>query len=92
MKVEVECRTLQEATEAATAGAHVVMFDNFTPQVKFCFNILLILNILPVNDYNGLCIVRLPIAKVMHSTPHHHLNGLYTRVDPRESLHEHRRS
>ncbi|KAJ8042786.1 Nicotinate-nucleotide pyrophosphorylase [carboxylating] [Holothuria leucospilota] len=28
-KVEVECRSLQEATEAASAGADVIMLDNF---------------------------------------------------------------
>lgn len=30
-KIEVECRTLEEAMEAGRAGAHVVMLDNFTP-------------------------------------------------------------
>ncbi|QDS71453.1 hypothetical protein FKW77_003796 [Venturia effusa] len=32
IKVEVECQSLSEATEAATAGADVVMLDNFTPE------------------------------------------------------------
>jgi nicotinate-nucleotide pyrophosphorylase (carboxylating) len=32
IKVEVECQTVQEANEAAQAGADVVMLDNFTPQ------------------------------------------------------------
>ena len=30
-KIEVECRSLQDALEAAKAGAEVVMLDNFTP-------------------------------------------------------------
>jgi nicotinate-nucleotide pyrophosphorylase (carboxylating) len=30
-KVEVECRSLDDAFAAASAGAHVVMLDNFTP-------------------------------------------------------------
>ena len=32
-KVEVECRSVEEADEAATAGADIVMLDNFKPQV-----------------------------------------------------------
>ncbi|XP_006813518.1 nicotinate-nucleotide pyrophosphorylase [carboxylating]-like [Saccoglossus kowalevskii] len=31
-KIEVECRSVSEATEAATAGCDIVMLDNFTPQ------------------------------------------------------------
>uniref|UniRef100_A0A0B7AGJ4 Nicotinate-nucleotide pyrophosphorylase [carboxylating] n=1 Tax=Arion vulgaris TaxID=1028688 RepID=A0A0B7AGJ4_9EUPU len=31
-KIEVECRSLIEATEAAGAGADIVMLDNFSPQ------------------------------------------------------------
>jgi nicotinate-nucleotide pyrophosphorylase (carboxylating) len=31
VKVEVECQTLEEANEAASAGADVVMLDNFEP-------------------------------------------------------------
>jgi nicotinate-nucleotide pyrophosphorylase (carboxylating) len=31
-KIEVECQSLQEAIQAATAGADIVMLDNFTPQ------------------------------------------------------------
>ena len=30
-KIEVECQTLQEAVEAAAAGADIVMLDNFEP-------------------------------------------------------------
>jgi nicotinate-nucleotide pyrophosphorylase (carboxylating) len=30
MKIEVECQTLEEALEAASAGADIVMLDNFT--------------------------------------------------------------
>ncbi|KAI9895161.1 hypothetical protein PsorP6_018409 [Peronosclerospora sorghi] len=32
MKIEVECRRLEEAQEAATAGADIVMLDNFEPE------------------------------------------------------------
>ncbi|XP_049577633.1 nicotinate-nucleotide pyrophosphorylase [carboxylating]-like [Syngnathus scovelli] len=32
-KIEVECRSTEEAMEAATAGADIVMLDNFHPQV-----------------------------------------------------------
>ncbi|GAM83251.1 hypothetical protein ANO11243_012370 [Dothideomycetidae sp. 11243] len=32
VKVEVECRSLEEAEEAVDAGADVVMLDNFTPE------------------------------------------------------------
>jgi len=32
IKVEVECQSLEEADEAAAAGADVVMLDNFTPE------------------------------------------------------------
>ncbi|XP_038059951.1 nicotinate-nucleotide pyrophosphorylase [carboxylating]-like isoform X3 [Patiria miniata] len=31
-KIEVECRSVPEATEAALAGAEIVMLDNFEPQ------------------------------------------------------------
>ncbi|XP_071093330.1 nicotinate-nucleotide pyrophosphorylase [carboxylating]-like [Haliotis cracherodii] len=31
-KIEVECRSLEEAREAARAGCHVVMLDNFSPK------------------------------------------------------------
>lgn len=31
-KIEVECRSLEEAREAAAAGADIVMLDNFQPQ------------------------------------------------------------
>ena len=30
-KIEVECRSLEEAYEAAEAGAHIIMLDNYTP-------------------------------------------------------------
>lgn len=30
-KIEVECQSLEEAIEAAEAGAHIVMLDNFEP-------------------------------------------------------------
>ncbi|RLN46142.1 hypothetical protein BBJ29_001923 [Phytophthora kernoviae] len=33
MKIEVECRRLEEAQEAATAGADIVMLDNFEPEL-----------------------------------------------------------
>lgn len=32
-KIEVECRSLEEAVEAAEAGAEIVMLDNFDPKV-----------------------------------------------------------
>jgi len=31
-KIEVECQSLEEAVEAATAGADIVMLDNFEPE------------------------------------------------------------
>ena len=31
IKIEVECRTIQEASEAAESGAEIVMLDNFEP-------------------------------------------------------------
>jgi nicotinate-nucleotide pyrophosphorylase (carboxylating) len=31
LKIEVECRSLEEAQEAIAAGADVVMLDNFKP-------------------------------------------------------------
>ena len=34
-KIEVECRSVTEALEAAGAGADVVMLDNFEPQVRY---------------------------------------------------------
>lgn len=33
-KIEVECRSTEEAREAAGAGADIVMLDNFQPQVE----------------------------------------------------------
>lgn len=38
-KVEVECRSMEDATEAANAGADIVMLDNFEAEVNF--NLLL---------------------------------------------------
>jgi nicotinate-nucleotide pyrophosphorylase (carboxylating) len=29
---QVECQNEEEAVEAATAGAHIVMLDNFSPE------------------------------------------------------------
>lgn len=34
LKVEVECSSLQEAVEAAEAGADLVLLDNFRPEVR----------------------------------------------------------
>lgn len=34
LKVEVECSSLQEALEAAEAGADLVLLDNFRPEVS----------------------------------------------------------
>lgn len=40
-KIEVECRTVQEAREAAESGAEVVMLDNFKPeQVRAAVQVL----------------------------------------------------
>ena len=33
-KIEVECRSLEEAVEAVEAGSDVIMLDNFSPEVK----------------------------------------------------------
>lgn len=33
-KIEVECRSLEEAREAAGAEADIIMLDNFQPQVQ----------------------------------------------------------
>ena len=33
-KIEVECRSTEDATDAAAAGAEVVMLDNFSPEVS----------------------------------------------------------
>lgn len=33
LKLEVECRSLEEALEAAEAGSDIVMLDNFSPEV-----------------------------------------------------------
>lgn len=35
LKVEVECSSLEEAAEAAQAGADLVMLDNFKPEVRW---------------------------------------------------------
>ncbi|XP_018431095.1 PREDICTED: nicotinate-nucleotide pyrophosphorylase [carboxylating], partial [Nanorana parkeri] len=32
LKVEVECRSVDEALEAAESGADIIMLDNFTPE------------------------------------------------------------
>ena len=34
-KIEVECRSVTEALEAAGAGADVVMLDNFEARVRY---------------------------------------------------------
>ena len=34
MKIEVECRNMEEATEAASAGCDIVLLDNLTAEVK----------------------------------------------------------
>ena len=33
-KIEVECGSSEEGTEAAAAGADIVMLDNFNPEVR----------------------------------------------------------
>ena len=41
MKIEVECRSVEDAREAANAGSDVIMLDNFTPAVIGClYNII----------------------------------------------------
>lgn len=37
LKVEVECQSLDDGLEAAEAGADVVMFDNFQPEVTIWY-------------------------------------------------------
>ena len=44
-KIEVECRNTDEACQAASAGADVVMLDNFEPQVNALANVILYFNI-----------------------------------------------
>lgn len=39
-KIEVECRSLDEAREAATAGSDVIMLDNFSPEVPSSHSVL----------------------------------------------------
>ena len=34
IKIEVECRSVDEACQAAKAGADIVMLDNFEPEVS----------------------------------------------------------
>ena len=60
-KIEVECRSLNEATEAAAAGADVVMLDNFNPEV--C------LNILPkwVSQHFGYSVSPIPYSPIPYS-------------------------
>lgn len=42
MKIEVECRSYEEAYNAAVSGADVVMLDNFEPEVSsISYNILI---------------------------------------------------
>lgn len=38
-KIEVECRSLEEAVEASEAGAEIVMLDNFDPKVLTLYNV-----------------------------------------------------
>ena len=33
-KIEVECQSLEDAIEASEAGCDIVMFDNFSPEVR----------------------------------------------------------
>ena len=33
-KIEVECRSVKDAIEAAEAGSDIIMLDNFTPEVR----------------------------------------------------------
>ena len=33
-KIEVECRSVKDAIEAAEAGSDIIMLDNFSPEVR----------------------------------------------------------
>ena len=33
-KIEVECRSVKDAIEAAEAGSDIIMLDNFAPEVR----------------------------------------------------------
>lgn len=46
-KIEVECRSADEAREAARAGADIVMLDNFKPQVDYAAKAALSLSAIP---------------------------------------------
>ena len=41
LKIEVECRSLEEGLEAAEAGCDIVMLDNFSPQVRTFLEMIL---------------------------------------------------
>lgn len=37
LKVEVECRSIDEALEAAEAGSDIIMLDNFSAEARLIF-------------------------------------------------------
>lgn len=37
LKVEVECRSIDEALEAAEAGSDIIMLDNFSSEARLIF-------------------------------------------------------
>ena len=37
-KIEVECRSVQDAIEAAEAGSDIIMLDNFSPEVNTIYS------------------------------------------------------
>lgn len=37
LKVEVECRSVDEALEAAEAGSDIIMLDNFSSEARLIF-------------------------------------------------------
>ena len=38
-KIEVECRSVKDAIEAAEAGCDIIMLDNFSPEVNIIVEI-----------------------------------------------------
>lgn len=50
LKVEVECRSVDEALEAAEAGSDIIMLDNFSSEARLIFirnPVIIVLFLLP---------------------------------------------
>lgn len=50
LKVEVECRSVDEALEAAEAGSDIIMLDNFSSEARLIFirnSVIIFLFLLP---------------------------------------------